>query len=164
MAHTTETTPAETDRREGVQVLRVLHWAVPVNDLEESKRFYTQVLGMHYRDNLGSDIVCMAFGEHPPTNVLLCRRPSSDAISREEVGSSHYAFVVSPEDFDRAVVGLRNWTNDRLVKPDTPDRPGHWQEGDVEYRRVKFFQGRSLYMLDPSGNTIEICDLMPGNG
>jgi catechol 2,3-dioxygenase-like lactoylglutathione lyase family enzyme len=155
---------ADTTSGPGVHVQRVLHWAIPVHDLEESKRFYSQILGMRYRDNLGPDIACMAFGDGPPTNVLLCRRPGSDSISRQEVGSTHYAFVVSPQDFDRAIEQLRAWTGGRVVKPETPDRPGHWQEGDVEYRRVKLFQGRSLYMLDPTGNTVEICDLLPGNG
>jgi catechol 2,3-dioxygenase-like lactoylglutathione lyase family enzyme len=148
----------------GVHVQRVLHWALPVNDLEESKRFYTEVLGMRYRDNLGPHIACMAFGEDPPTNVLLCRRPAAHQTAEEEAGPAHYAFVVSPEDFDLAVEHLRTWTTGRVVQPETPNRPGHWREGDVEYRRVKFFQGRSLYMLDPSGNTIEVCDLLPGNG
>jgi catechol 2,3-dioxygenase-like lactoylglutathione lyase family enzyme len=144
------------------RILGVLHWSVPVNDLEESKRFYAEVLGMQYRDNLGSDIVCMACSD-PPQNVLLCKRSSADQISKELVGPSHYAFVVSPEDFDRAVESLRQWV-DEVVLPDTPNRPGHWQENGVEYRRVKFFQGRSLYFLDSSGNNIEICDLLPGQG
>jgi len=145
-----------------VKALGVLHWSIPVNDLEVSKRFYAEVLGLKYRDNLGPDMVCMACAD-PPQNVLLCKRPTARESIRDEVGGSHYAFIVSPEDFDRAVKNLKNWVG-KVVMPETPDRPGHWQEGEVEFRRVKFFQGRSMYFPDPSGNTLEICDLLPGQG
>ena len=145
-----------------VKALGVLHWAIPVNDLEVSRRFYAEVLGLHYRDNLGRDMICMACAD-PPQNILLCERPTPRNSIREEVGGSHYAFVVSPEDFDRAVKNLKNWVG-QIIMPDTPDRPGHWQEGEVEFRRVKFFQGRSMYFPDPSGNILEICDLLPGQG
>jgi catechol 2,3-dioxygenase-like lactoylglutathione lyase family enzyme len=156
----TEREPAGEKPR--VQAIGVLHWAIPVNDLEVSKRFYSEVLGMRYRDNLGPDIVCMACGD-PPQNVLLCKRPAARRTTKEEAGSSHYAFVISSEDFDRAIVNLDKWV-DEVVLPDTPNRPGHWREGDVEFRSVKFFQGRSMYFLDPTGNTLEICDLLPGQG
>jgi len=145
-----------------VHALRVLHWSIPVDDLEESQRFYSEVLGMRFRDRLGSDMVCMACSD-PPQNVLLCKRPEPRPTTAETAGPSHYAFVVSPEDFDRAVENLQKWF-DRPVLPNTPDRPGHWREDWVEHRAVKFFQGRSIYFLDPSGNTIEICDLLPGQG
>jgi len=145
-----------------LKALGVLHWAIPVNDLEVSKQFYADVLGLRYRDNLGPDMVCMACAD-PPQNILLCKRPAARESTREVVGGSHYAFVVSPEDFDRAVKNLKNWVG-KIIMPDTPERPGHWQEGEVEFRRVKFFQGRSMYFPDPSGNTLEICDLLPGHG
>ena len=145
-----------------VKALGILHWAIPVNDLEISKHFYAEVLGLRYRDTLGNDMVCMTCSD-PPQNILLCKRPTPRESTREDVGGSHYAFVVSPEDFDRAVKNLKNWVK-KVIIPDTPDRPGHWKEGEVEFRRVKFFQGRSMYFPDPSGNTLEICDLLPGQG
>ena len=108
-----------------VHALRVLHWSIPVDDLEESQRFYSEVLGMRFRDRLGSDMVCMACSD-PPQNVLLCKRPEPRPTTAETAGPSHYAFVVSPEDFDRAVENLQKWF-DRPVLPNTPDRPGHWR-------------------------------------
>ncbi len=145
-----------------VQVLGVLHGAITVNDLEVSRRFYAEVLGMRYRDHLGPTMICMTCGD-PRQNILLCKRPVAHRPDRDEVGATHYAFLVSAEDFDRAVENLRNWV-DEVAMPETLDRPGHWREGDVEYRRIKFLQGRSMYFLDPSGNNIEICDLLPGQG
>ena len=98
-----------------VRALGVLHWSIPVNDLEESKRFYAQVLGLKYRDNLGPDMVCMACA-NPPQNVLLCKRPTPRESIREEMGGSHYAFIVSPEDFDRAVENLKKWVVEKAIE------------------------------------------------
>ena len=32
----------------------VTHWSIPVNDLEESERFYRDLLGLEYRGRLGN--------------------------------------------------------------------------------------------------------------
>ena len=37
------------EQTQGVKVTGLTHWALPVNDLQESRRFYTQILGMEDR-------------------------------------------------------------------------------------------------------------------
>ena len=37
-----------------LKVDNVVHWSIPVNDLEESERFYQDVLGLEYRGRLGN--------------------------------------------------------------------------------------------------------------
>src|SRR5438034_10313507 len=50
----------------------VTHWSIPVNDLEESERFYRDLLGLEYRGRLGnSHMACFHVGGH---DILLCER------------------------------------------------------------------------------------------
>ena len=109
----------------------VTHWSIPVNDLEESERFYSEVLGLQYRGRLGnSGMCCFTVGGH---DILLCQR-------KEKV---HHSFTVSPEEWEKAARLFR----DRGVKVQ-----------DLVYREHGFFTGRELYFLDPSGNVLEVRD------
>ncbi len=132
----------------GVTVQGLVHWAIGVNDLEESRRFYTQVLGMQDGGPVGGGMHCVCFGD---TKVLLCRKETPDANPQRN-GSVHLAFRVTTEDFDRAAGHMREWGVD-VVAPSGP--PGTIQ-GDVEHREEGVFVGRSLYFHDPSGNRLEI--------
>ena len=50
----------------------VTHWSIPVNDLDESERFYRDLLGLEYRGRLGnSHVACFHVGGH---DILLCER------------------------------------------------------------------------------------------
>jgi len=134
----------------GVSVKGLVHWAIPVDDLEESQRFYTEVLGMEYRGPVGPEMRCVQFGD---TKVLLCRRyQTAEASSRQS--PQHLAFLVGTEDFDRAAENMRSWG----VAVQRPSGPPDTIRGDVEFRREGVFVGRSLYFDDPSGNRLEIHD------
>ena len=135
--------------RAGITVQGLVHWAIPVNDLEESRRFYTGVLGMEDRGPVGANMRCVRFGE---TDVLLCRREQAQDPSAPRSDSVHIAFRVSTEDFERATAHMREWGVD--VK--RPNGPLDTIQGDVEHRRVGVFTGRSLYFNDPSGNRLEL--------
>ncbi len=136
----------------GVKVQGLTHWAIPVNDLEESRRFYTEILGMEDRGPVGPVMHCVGFGD---TNILLSVRPTPVPRVEDRDGLTHIAFRVRGEDMDRAIAGLRAWG----VQV-TPEFDGGTAErrGDVEIRRVGVFTGRSLYFLDPSGNQLELND------
>ena len=54
----------------------VTHWSIPVNDLEESERFYGDLLGLTPLGRLGNAVMsCFNVGDH---NILLCQRQQPD--------------------------------------------------------------------------------------
>ena len=139
------------EQQRGVKVTGIVHWAIPVNDLEESRRFYTEVLGMVDRGPVGPEMRCVRFGE---TDILLSVRPKPLPRDIERDGPTHISFRVSTEDFERAAAHMREWGVE--VKPEIAHQAS--LKGDVEYRREGVFVGRSLYFLDPSGNRLEVFD------
>jgi catechol 2,3-dioxygenase-like lactoylglutathione lyase family enzyme len=123
------------------------HFSLPANDVEESLRFYTEVLGMTFRGKVGAAGRCVVAGN---INVILVGRDAPRPFEelQEHNGSlCHQAFTVSSEDFDRALESFM----EHGVKID----------GDVEWRKTGTFNGRSLYFFDPTGNRLEINDPNP---
>ena len=55
-----------------LKVVGVTHWSMPVNDLDESEKFYGELLGCNLRGRLGnSGMTCVSVSEN---NILLCQR------------------------------------------------------------------------------------------
>ena len=78
----------------------VTHWSIPVNNLEESERFYRDVLGLEYKGRLGnSNMACVTVADH---SILLCQRQEPLVRTPEQDNRLHHSFTVSPEVFDRA--------------------------------------------------------------
>jgi catechol 2,3-dioxygenase-like lactoylglutathione lyase family enzyme len=80
------------------------HIGIPVNDVDRSVKFYTDVLGMKIaklnRDDMG-DRLNRADLRSGDSMVVLFQRPTpieKDAL--KEDGASRHAFVVSNEDFE----------------------------------------------------------------
>ena len=84
---------------------------------------------------------CFRIGNH---NIILCRCKEPLTRTIEQDGRLHHAFDVSPEMFNRACKVFR----DLGIKIHEP----------VDYRPSGFFTGRQLFVLDPSGNRIELRD------
>lgn len=119
----------------------VTHWSIPVNDLEESERFYGELLGLQYEGRLGnSGMCCFTVGGH---SILLCQRNERVVRTPEQDNRLHHSFTVSPEVFARAC---------KLF----PEKRVPILE--LIYREHGFFPGRELYFLDPSGNVLELRD------
>lgn len=133
----------------GVNVQGLVHWALQVNDLEESRRFYTDILGMEDGGPVGPTMRCVRFSG---IDVLLCQRHEPVAAEHPRESQAHFAFRVSPEDFDRAVANMRAWG----VDVRRPSGPPETIQGDVEHREDGVFRGRSFYFNDPSGNHLEL--------
>ena len=56
----------------------VVHWSIPVNNLEEAEKFYGDLLGLEPKGRVGgSGMSCFKAGDH---NILLCVR--NDATVR----------------------------------------------------------------------------------
>jgi catechol 2,3-dioxygenase-like lactoylglutathione lyase family enzyme len=125
-----------------LKVDNVVHWSIPVNDLEESERFYQDVLGLEYRGRLGNTkMACFTVGVH---SILLCERRDKVVRTPQQDNRLHHSFEVSPGMFETAckVFHARGIP---IAEP-------------IVYRAHGFFLGREMYFLDPSGNMLELCD------
>jgi len=120
----------------------VVHWSIPVNDLEESEKFYGEILGLEHVGRLSnSPMSCFKLGNH---RIILCKRNDPIVRTVQQDGRLHHAFDVSAEMFNQACKLFR----DLGIKIHEP----------VDYRPGGFFTGRQLFVLDPSGNRIELRD------
>ena len=127
---------------EKLKLDRVVHWTIPVNNLEESEKFYGEILGLEHVGRLANSAMsCFKLGNH---NILLCKRNDPIVRTVEQDGRLHHAFDVSPQMFNKACKLFRELG----IKIHEP----------VDYRAGGFFTGRQLFVLDPSGNRIELRD------
>ncbi|MGH7829226.1 MAG: VOC family protein [Candidatus Binatia bacterium] len=117
----------------------VVHFTIPVSDLDRSEKFYNGTLGMRVlRKNRH-----MVFLKCGDDYLVLGKSTTSINPNVEGETTIHHAFKVAAEDFDRSV---------ELLK----------QKGikilHLEDRQDGTFQGRSAYFHDPDGNALEIHD------
>jgi extradiol dioxygenase family protein len=49
----------------------VVHWSIPVNNLEEGEKFYSDILGLTHAGRLTSRLSCFALAAH---KILLASR------------------------------------------------------------------------------------------
>ncbi len=117
----------------------VTHWSIQVNDLEESIKFYGDLLGLKLLGRLGdSPMACFNVGDH---NILLCQ--GTQVRQRDRNPAGHHSFTVSPETLVQAC------------------KVFHEQKVpivELVYRAKGYFTGRELYFFDPSGNRLELRD------
>lgn len=126
-----------------LNIKRLVHFTIPVKDLERSEKFYTEILGLKtVRKNphmvfmaAGNDYFVLTYSENPVD-------PNPG-----EGYEIHHAFEVSEEDYDRALNFLRS-KNIKVFKE--------------EDRKTGTFPGRSAYFHDPDRNVLEIIDLFKG--
>ncbi|HEX6512856.1 MAG TPA: VOC family protein [Chloroflexota bacterium] len=124
-----------------MKITGLTHWSIPVNDLGESERFYSEVLGMPLKGRLGnSNMACLDAGG---TDLLLCERNDKVVRTPDQDNRLHHSFTVSPEDWERAAHLFR----EKGVEVE-----------EIVYREKGFFTGREMYFLDPSGNLLEVRD------
>lgn len=123
-----------------LEIEGVTHWSIPVNNIEESEKFYGDLLGLKHVGRLGNSVMsCFNVGDH---NILLCQReqPQNESSVEQRV---HHSFTVKPDTLVRACKIFRE-KNVPVV--------------ELLYRAKGFFTGRELYFLDPSGNRLELRD------
>jgi catechol 2,3-dioxygenase-like lactoylglutathione lyase family enzyme len=123
------------------QVEGVLHFTIPVKDLDRSEKFYVEKLGFTKVARTerivfmraGDDFFNLTHSENPITQ---------NAAGRHEI---HSAFIVTPHVYE----DLRKTLPANGVEI--------FKEED---RRQGVFVGRSAYVRDPDGNVIEFIDLV----
>jgi len=118
----------------------VLHFTIPVKDLDRSERFYRDVLNFQ-KINRTDRIVFMRAGEHY-FNLTYSENPiTQNAVGRHEI---HSAFRMTPQAYDEALEYLPSKGVEIFKQED---------------RSAGVFVGRSAYIRDPDGNVIEFIDL-----
>jgi catechol 2,3-dioxygenase-like lactoylglutathione lyase family enzyme len=127
-----------------IRTMGLAHVSIPVTDLEQSREFYCNRLGMKLLPSPGG----MAFLDAGGGDcVILVRvnKPISTAHDR----LVHHAFVVAHDDFETVVQELKASGTEILAEEDM-------RGGNVNGPRV--------YLNDPDGNTLELIDLTSYSG
>lgn len=119
----------------------VLHFTIPVKDLDRSEKFYTETLGFK-KIGRTDRIVFLRAGDHY-FNLTYSENPiTTNAAGRHEI---HSAFRMTPQAYDEALKILPAKGVEIFKQED---------------RREGIFVGRSAYIRDPDNNVIEFIDLV----
>ena len=118
----------------------VLHFTIPVKDLDRSEKFYTDILGFKKIGRTERIVFLRAGGDY--FNLTHSENPVAPNVGdKHEI---HSAFRMTPQAYDEALQTL----------------PAKGIEiFKQEERRSGVFVGRSAYIHDPDRNVIEFIDL-----
>jgi len=116
----------------------IFHLALPVDNLDASKRFYIDVLGAKIGRENSEWLDILLWGHQ----ITLHLRPD-EVLSKERQGKRHFGAVLPWSDWQHLAENIRNKSIDFLKRPEillagTPEE------------QAKF------YLQDPSNNIIEI--------
>ena len=124
-----------------LKVEGVLHFTIPVKDLDRSEKFYTGVLG--FEKIGGTDRIVFLRAGEDYFNLTYSENPITTNVGdRHEI---HSAFRMTPSGYDEALRTLPAQGVEIFKQED---------------RRVGVFVGRSAYIRDPDNNVIELIDLV----
>ena len=122
-----------------VKTLGVVHFSLPVTDLERSAKFYSELLGMRIVQKTPR----MVFLKCGDDYLILGKVAGPLDFDSPAETPVHHAFRVAAEDFEPALEFLRQKGVEIL---------------HVQDRQDGVFLGRQAYCLDPDGNKLEIHD------
>jgi len=115
----------------------LLHFSLPVTDLDRSRKFYEGVLGMKVVEQSPR----MVFLQTGDDFLILAK--GNDLMKYDSSKSTpvHHAFKVKPAEFQSSIDDLRK---------------NGVEVFNIEERRTGVFWGPQAYFLDPDGNKLEI--------
>ena len=125
-----------------IEIRGVVHFSIPVSNLEASRRFYTEVLGLTLVSDASSR-TGMVFLRAGDDHVILARSDAPLQRSARDARRAHHAFKVDSAKYDEAKAFLAS----RGVEV--------FEEED---RRKGVFVGRQFYIRDPDGTVIEFSE------
>jgi catechol 2,3-dioxygenase-like lactoylglutathione lyase family enzyme len=119
----------------------VVHFSLSVSDLEVSKKFYTEILGLTFvRHSTAYEMMFLTAGQD---FVTLCKSETPIQPNPKGRRRVHHAFALAPDTYEDAKKFL-------------------WENGveiiDEENRETGTILGRQFYIHDPDLNVIELND------
>ncbi len=124
-----------------IQIKGVAHFSIAVSDLETSRKFYTETLGLTLVNDASA--YGMMFLRAGDDHVILARSDAPLQRSAADSRRAHHAFKVDAAKYDEAKAFLAS----RGV-----------EIFDEEDRRKGVFVGRQFYVHDPDGSVIEFTE------
>jgi catechol 2,3-dioxygenase-like lactoylglutathione lyase family enzyme len=121
-------------------ITSVVHFSIPVSDIERSTRFYTDIVGCRHLATVGQGT--MSFLDAAGTCLILVKREKPINPRPEDHGGVHHSFAVA--DYQAALDHLRK---SGVAITFEEDRQG----GVVN--------GPRAYFHDPDGTVLEFIDL-----
>ena len=115
----------------------VLHFSLPVTDLDRSRKFYEGLLGMKVVEQSPR----MVFLQTGDDYLILAKGIESLKYDSPQSTPVHHAFKVKREDFEPSIDELRK---------------NGVEVFNIEDRNQGVFWGPQAYFLDPDGNKLEI--------
>ena len=138
MTDTTLAAPAVT-AADTIRTKGILHFTIGVRDHNAAAKWYSDVLGCRHIRSTGR----YAFMECGGSYFVLAKIPHHVNPNNPGEDAHHHAFIVEPQEFDRALA-IMQARGVALVK--------YSDEGHIT------FPGRHAYFHDADGNCIEIID------
>jgi catechol 2,3-dioxygenase-like lactoylglutathione lyase family enzyme len=131
---------ADVSSSDTIRTTGILHFTIGVRDHVAASKFYSEVLGCTVM-RIGTRY---AFMECGGSYFVLAKMPNHVNPNLPGEDAHHHAFMVAPEEFDRALAIMQARGVEMIKYSD---------EGHVT------FPGRHAYFHDADGNCIEIIDL-----
>ncbi|HEY3910551.1 MAG TPA: VOC family protein [Stellaceae bacterium] len=125
-----------------VAIKSVAHFSIPVSNVANSTRFYTEIVGCRHLATVARGQ--MAFLDAAGTCLILVERASPINPKPEDHGGVHHSFAVAHEDYAAALEHLRAHNVAITFEED--------RQGGV-------LNGPRAYFHDPDGTVLEFIDL-----
>jgi catechol 2,3-dioxygenase-like lactoylglutathione lyase family enzyme len=119
----------------------VVHFSIPVSDLDASRKFYTEILGLkfvHHAPEIG--MVFLRAGED---HVILAKVDAPLQRSAKDSRRAHHAFKIDPDKYEDAKAFLASKGVEVFEEED---------------RKKGVFVGRQFYIHDLDGSVIEFTE------
>src|SRR5260370_6072487 len=88
-----------------VDIKSVVHFSIPVSDIEKSTRFYTEMVGCRHLETVAQGR--MAFLDAAGTCLILVKREPPINPRPEDHGGGHHSFGVAHQDYAAALAHPR---------------------------------------------------------
>jgi catechol 2,3-dioxygenase-like lactoylglutathione lyase family enzyme len=119
----------------------VVHFSIPVSDLDASRTFYVDLLGLTFlRESPAFQMMFLSAGKD---YIVLAKSETPIRPNAEGSRRVHHAFAVEPHAYETAKEFLRE-NGVKII--------------DEEFRNSGTFPGRQFYIHDPDGNVIELSE------